>query len=186
MANLNSALLSGVLLASAILAAPEPATAQPVPNTGQVAAGVDVGLFLPTDSQLDSSFTGGGFFEFYLTPRLGLRTGVMSMRPGYQGRNDEQERQIRLGADLIYNWEYGQLHPFLGGGTGVHMLRTHAGGQNVGTNHNKLGFSALGGFEYFLSRDWTVKTEGRYHWVSDIPFVDPSGFALTVGLKRYF
>ena len=174
------------LLASVMLAMPAEAIAQPVPSTGQVAAGIDVGLFLPSDDQFDTSITGGGFFEFYLTPRIGVRTGVMAMRPSYQRGTDEQERQIRLGADLIYNWEYGHIHPFAGGGLGMHLLRTYDDGQNVGTNYSKVGVSALGGFEYFLNREWTVKTEGRYQWVGDIPLVNPNGFALTIGLKRYF
>jgi opacity protein-like surface antigen len=182
----TSTLFAVCLLGAALLATPATAAAQPVPDSGQVAAGVDLGLFLPPDDRLDSAFIGGGFFEFYLTPRVGVRTSVMSLRPEYQGRLDEQERQVRIGADVIYNWEYVQIHPFVGGGIGIHLMRTHARGDNVGINHNKLGISALGGFEYFINRDWAVKAEGRYQWVGDIPFVDPSGFALTLGIKRYF
>jgi opacity protein-like surface antigen len=177
---------ASVLLVGA-LAVPSHAHAQPVPNTGQVAAGIDVGLFLPSDDQFDSSITGGGYFEFYLSPRLGLRTGATAMRPAYTRGNGEQERQIRLGADLIYNWEGGRIHPFVGGGVGWHMMGLYdRDGVKVNDGHNRMGLSVLGGLELFMSREWALKAEGRYQSVGDIPLVDPSGFALTVGMKRYF
>jgi opacity protein-like surface antigen len=175
-------------LAMAVAAlTPTGAAAQPVPDAGQVAAGIDLGLFLPSDDQFDSSITGGGFFEFYLSPRVGLRTGVMAMRPAYTRGNGEQERQIRLGADLIYNWEGGNVHPFAGAGIGLHNFGLYdRDGVKVGESANKLGLSLLGGVELFLSREWTFKAEGRYQSVGESRRVDPSGFALTFGVKRYF
>lgn len=175
-----------ILLALSLVVMPSTAVAQPVPNEGQVAAGIDVGLFLPSDDQFESSITGGGFFEFYVTPRWGVRAGVMAMRPEYTRGVDEQERQIRLGADLIHNWEFGRVHPFAGAGLGWHMLRLYERGEHLGPSHNKLGVSALAGAEAFVSRDWTVKGEARYQFVGKTPLVDPSGFALTIGIKRYF
>jgi opacity protein-like surface antigen len=168
------------------LALPAPALGQPVPDRGQVALGAEVGIFLPSDDQLDSSITGGGLMEVYLTPRVGVRGSVKAMRPEYDRGTDEQERQVRLGADVIYNWEGGRLHPFAGGGVGLHFLRFTDNGEGIGDTDTKLGASVLGGFEYFLNRAWTIKTEGRYQWVDDKPLVDPDGFAVTFGLKRYF
>lgn len=176
------------LLAS-MLAVPAAVHAQPVPNEGQVAAGIDVGVFMPTDDQFDSSIVGGGFFEFYLSPRIGVRGGVTAMRPSYTRGNGEQERQMRLGADVIYNWESGAIHPFAGAGIGWHMMSLRdRDGVKVGAtpDHNRFGVSVLGGAEIFLNRDWAFKGEARYQKVAETPLVDPSGFALTVGLKRYF
>lgn len=173
----------GTLLATG---APAAAAAQPVPQAGQVAAGVDLGLFLPADAQFESSITGGGFFEFFLTSRAGLRAGAMAMRPAYVRGSGEQERQIRIAVDLVHNWEHGRVHPFAGAGVGLHLLRLWDEGVAVGERAAKLGVSALGGAEFFLSREWTLKAEGRYQWVGDRPLVNPDGFALTVGIKRYF
>lgn len=178
--------LSMLLLASWMTAMPATAAAQPVPDTGQVAAGLDVGMFLPTDEQFDSSITGGGFFEVYLTPRLGVRVGVMAMRPEYIRGNGEQERQLRIGGDVIYNWELGNVHPFAGGGLGMHRLQLNRDGDAVGPSSTKLGISGLGGFEFFMNREWTVKAEGRYQWVADTALVNPDGFSMTIGIKRYF
>jgi opacity protein-like surface antigen len=162
------------------------ASAQSVPDAGQFAAGADIGIFLPADDRLDASLTGGGFVETYLTPRVGVRGSVMTAAPGYARNSDEREQQIRIGADVIYNWEHGRIHPFAGGGLGVYVLRYYNGDENVGPNETNLGAAALGGLEYFLNRAWTLKTEGRYQWVTDRPLLDPDGFALTFGVKRYF
>lgn len=143
-------------------------------------------MFLPADDLLSGSFTGGGLVEVYVTPRLGLRASVSAIRAEYERDANQQERQVRLGGDLIYNWEGGRIHPFVGGGLGLHFLRYYDHGDNIEPNDTKFGASVLGGLEYFLNRAWTFKTEGRYQWVDDRPASDPDGFALTFGVKRYF
>jgi opacity protein-like surface antigen len=178
--------LHACLAVSIVLAAPSIASSQPVPNTGQLAAGADVGAFLPSDDQVDSSFIVGGFVEYYFTPRLSIRGSVSETRPSYERGTDEEERQLRLGADVIYNWEHGRIHPFAGGGLGMHRLRFYNDDDNLGSNDSNLGISGLGGVEVFLNRAWTFKIEGRYQWVDDRPAYDPDGFALTFGIKRYF
>lgn len=180
------ALRASVLVGIATLALPLPSSAQPVPNTGQVAAGFDIGAFLPADDQVDGSIIAAGFVEYYFAPRLGLRGSLAATRPEYSRGTDEQERQLRLGADVIYNWEQGKIHPFAGGGLGIHFLRFYDNGENVGPNDTTLGVSGLGGVEVFLNRAWTLKAEGRYQWVDDRPLYDPDGFAMTFGIKRYF
>jgi opacity protein-like surface antigen len=179
---LRASVLSGLIA----LAIPGTSSAQPVPNGGQVAVGGDIGVFLPSDDQTDGSFIAAGLVDYYFTPRLGIRGSVATTRPGYTRGTDEQERQIRLGADIIYNWEMGKIHPFAGGGLGIHFLRFYNNGDNVGPNDEKAGVSGLGGVEVFLNREWTFKLEGRYQWVDDRPLYDPDGFALTFGIKRYF
>ena len=162
------------------------AFAQPVPDEGQVAAGAELGIFFPTDERLDNGIMGGGLIEFYATPRVGIRGSVMAMRNTHLANDDIEERQLRIGGDVIYNWEYGAVHPFLGGGIGIHFLRSYVNDDNVGDNDTKFGAQILGGVEYFLNRAWTIKGEGRYQWVADRPQGNPDGFAVTAGIKRYF
>jgi opacity protein-like surface antigen len=165
---------------------PALAAGQPVPRSGQVAAGAEVGLYVPRDGRLQSGIVGGGHLEFYATPRVGIRGSATAIRTGYDRFDDDDERQLRFGLDLIYNWEYGTIHPFLGGGIALHRLSFHRGGRNVGPNDTQVGAQALGGIEFFLNQAWAVKTEARYQWVGDRPNLNPDGLALTVGLKRYF
>jgi hypothetical protein len=49
-----------------------------------------------------------------------------------------------------------------------------------------VGFTGLGGVEYFFHRRTTFKIEGRFMFVDDVGFSDPSGFAATFGIKQYF
>ena len=165
---------------------PVTANGQPVPDGGQVAAGAEIGMFIPTDEQLEPGITGGGLIEFYASPRVGIRGTVTAIRNGYDREDDDSERQLRFGADVIYNWEYGAVHPFLGAGLGVHLLRFYRDGDNEGPNDTEFGGNVLGGLEFFLNRAWTVKGEARYQWVADRPNLDPDGLGLTIGLKRYF
>jgi opacity protein-like surface antigen len=163
---------------------PTIAAAQPL--AGQFAAGGDVGLFFPADDQFDSAAIWGGFLEGYATRRVGIRGSVFVTSPEYERGTDEHERQIRLGADVIYNWEGGRVHPFVGAGLGAHLMQFTDNGEEIGDSDTRLGFGALGGLEYFVNRAWTVKGEVRYQWVDDQRGVDPDGVALTIGLKRYF
>lgn len=165
---------------------PAVAAAQPVPDAGQVAAGAEIGVFLPSDDLLDNGWVGGGLLEYYVTPRVGIRGSVMAIRAGYERPGDEEERQLRFGGDVIYNWEYGAVHPFAGAGLGMHLLRYYNDGDNIGENDTEFGAQILGGAEFFMNREWTVKAEGRYQWVGDRPLVDPDGFSLTIGIKKYF
>jgi opacity protein-like surface antigen len=108
------------------------------------------------------------------------------MRNEYDRGNDDEERQIRFGGDVIYNWEFGTVHPFAGVGLGYHLLRFYDDDENIEPNDNEAGVQVLGGAEFFLNRQWTIKGEARYQWVGDRPLVDPDGLGLTIGVKRYF
>lgn len=163
-----------------------PTIAGAQPRTGQVAAGADIGMFVPSDEQLQSGLMADGFVEFYATPRLGIRPIVTAIRSGYDRFDDDDERQLRVGVDVIYNWEGGRVHPFVGGGFGMHFLRFYRDGNNEGPNDTNFGTNVLGGLEFFMNRAWVVKLEGRYQWVQDRPNLDPDGFAALIGLKRYF
>ena len=183
----TSSFLNRCVVALSCLALfPAITAAQPVPDAGQVAAGAEIGMFIPADEQLDLGIIGGGLIEFYVSPRVGIRGTVTAIRNGYDREDDDSERQLRFGADVVYNWEYGAVHPFVGAGAGVHLLRFYRDGDNEGPNDNEFGAQVLGGLEFFLNRAWTVKGEGRYQWVADRPNLDPDGLGLTIGIKRYF
>lgn len=174
-----------VLMTLMVLVA-SPAFAQRrVPDAGMMAAGGEVGFFVP-DDEFDTSPIFGGLFEYYVTPRLGLRGSVLFMDPDFDRGTDDSLRNTRLGFDVIYNWEGGKWHPFVGGGLGVHMLQVKENGRSFGDSQNELGFTGLGGVEYFFNRRTTFKIEGRLMLVDDFGPSDPSGFAATFGIKRYF
>jgi opacity protein-like surface antigen len=182
---MNTSALHGIVLTAALmLFLPQTAAAQP--REGQVALGGDIGLFFPTDEQFDGALIGGGFVEIYPSARIGVRPSLFVTSPEYERGTDEHERQMRLGVDVIYNWERGRFHPFAGGGLGAHFLQFTHNDEEIGDSDTKLGVAALGGVEVFLNRAWTFKGEGRYHWVDDERGFNPDGLALTVGLKRYF
>jgi opacity protein-like surface antigen len=169
-----------------LLALPAATAAQPVPNAGQVAIGAEISVYFPADEQLAAGVLGGGLFEIYATPRIGIRTSVTALRNGYDREDDDDERQLRVGVDGIYNWERGAIHPFVGAGVGMHFMRFYRNGNNEGPNDTGFGAQVLGGAEIFLNRDWTTKLEGRYQWVQDRPNLNPDGLALSIGVKRYF
>ena len=94
--------------------------------------------------------------------------------------------QVPLTVDGIYNWEGGKWHPFVGAGLGVHFLRFTSDVPATDNTDTRLGFNVGGGVEYFLNRTVAVKGEGRSHAIEDARGEEPSGTALTVGLKTYF
>jgi hypothetical protein len=163
-----------------------PTLAAAQPRTGQTAIGADVGIYFPADDQLSNGLMADGFVEFYATPRVGVRGILTAIRNGYDREDDDDERQIRIGADVIYNWEGGAIHPFVGAGFGVHFLRFYRDGDNEGDNDTEVGTNLLGGLELFFSPSATVKIEGRYQWVPDRPSLDPDGFGVLIGFKKYF
>ena len=111
--------------------------------------GFDVGAFVPKDSAFDSSPLLNVLYEYYLTPRVSLRTEFGWADPSFKREGSDSLRQLPLRLDVNYN----------------------------------LG----GGIEYFLTRNLTVKGEGRYHIIDDTRTgLDPSGFAITGGVKTYF
>ena len=98
-------------------------------------------------------------YEYYVTPRVSLRTGFGWANPSYKGGALDSLRQVPLRLDVNYNWEGGRWHPFVGTGVGV---------------------------EYFFARNATIKGEARYHAITDTRAQDPSGLVMTIGLKTYF
>jgi opacity protein-like surface antigen len=87
---------------------------------------------------------------------------------------------------MVHNWEGGTIHPFVGAGIATYFLQRRNAGGNFGDSESKLGGTLFGGVEIFTSPTVAVKAEGRYHLVPRTFGLDPDGFALTVGLKKYF
>jgi opacity protein-like surface antigen len=157
-----------------------------VPDTNMIALGGDAGIFVPRDSSLDASPIIEGTVDFYVTPRLSLRPGVAFTDPPVSGISTSSLRQVRLAFDVVYNWEGGRWHPFAGGGLGAHFVQPKVNDNAFGSQETKLGVSVLGGIEYFLNRRFSLKGEGRFQGLNDVGGLDPSGIALTFGVKRYF
>ena len=171
------------------LVAGSPASAQRMPAAETTAVGGDVGLFFPKDDRLDRALDVGVFYEYYLSPRVSLRVGFSQADPEFEREDEDSFRQRRLDLSVIYNWEGGKIHPFVGAGFGAYFLQLKDNGESFGDGETKAGVSLGGGIEYFTSRTVSVKGEGRYHVVNndDLPFgLDPSGLSVMVGLKAYF
>ena len=181
------------LIAIVLALVPSVAAAQRTPRTDSAAVGGDVGVFRPDADALEPSLSLDGFYEYYVSPRTSLRLGVGWTNPEYEFDSDESLRYIRIGGDIIYNWEGGAVHPFVGAGLGVYLLQRRDRGDDIGDSEGKLGGVLLGGIEYFTSSTVSIKGEASYHLISnaDGGFAgrgprNPDGFKLTVGLKTYF
>jgi opacity protein-like surface antigen len=158
------------------------------PRTDSAAVGGEAGLFLPRADDLKSGLDLFGFYEYYLAPRTSLRLGLEWMHPDYDEDRDPDAsvRMIRIGGDMVYNWEGGTIHPFAGAGLGVYIIQPRNNGQNEGDSESKFGGSLFGGLEFFTNRTTSVKAEARYHVVPNVNGFNPDGLSLTVGLKKYF
>ena len=95
---------------------------------------------------------------------------------------------LRLLGTLLYNWEHGKWHPFVGAGAGIYNVEVDTESDDDDADETKAGFHFGGGIEYFVHRNIAVKGEALYHAVvaDDNEFfgLDPSGLSLTVGLKE--
>ncbi len=176
------------ILALVITLAPALAQAQ-TPQTDSAAVGGDVGLFFPKSDALKSGLALDGFYEYYLSPRTSVRFGLGWTAPKYDFENDESLRYVRVGGDVIYNWEEGAVHPFVGAGLGVYLMQPRENGNDVADSESKLGAVVLGGVEYFTGNTVALKAEASYHFISDVDNFgprNPNGLKLAIGLKKYF
>ena len=180
-------LIVGSLVLGLCVTVPVLALAQErVPHAGSTAVGIDVGAFVPTADQLDNSLLVNVLYEYYVTPRVSLRTGFGWADPAFKGTGIDSLRQLPLRLDVNYNWEGGRWHPFVGTGAGAYFMQFRNNGQSFGQTETKFGLNSGGGMEYFLNRNVALKAEGRYHAIANARGQEPSGVALTAGLKTYF
>lgn len=170
------------------LALPVVAAAQGrIPTEGSLAVAGNAGLFFPSDDVLESTPTVEGQIEFYMTPRLSVRFGLGWADPSLDFEDEDSLRQLRIGGDLIYNWERNAWHPYVGAGLGAHLVQFKDNGEDFGDGDTKLGIALLGGAEYFFGDRTSIKGEGRYQFAQDTDTgFDPSGFVLMGGIKQYF
>jgi hypothetical protein len=171
---------------AAILCLPSTAAAQRMPHQNAGALGAEGAVFMPKQDGMTTGPDFGGFYEHYLTARNGLRLMAEYSNPKFDREHSDSVRQVRVGADLVHNWEGGKVHPFVGAGLGAYFLQQKDNGSDFGDSGTKLGGTLLGGVEYFTSKTFSVKGEARYHIVSKWNGYDPSGLALTIGVKGYF
>ena len=171
----------------AILGLPSVTAAQArMPHKDAGALGADVGVFLPKEDALTAGLVLEGFYEYYLTARDSVRVGAGWLNPKFETESSDSLRQIRIAVDLVHNWEGGAVHPFVGAGLGTYFLQFRDNGNNVGDSETKFGGTIFGGAEFFTSNTFAVKGEARYHVVSKVNDFNPSGLALTIGVKSYF
>jgi opacity protein-like surface antigen len=106
--------------------------------------------------------------------------------PGVED-HDESLRRVGLLVDVIYNWERGKWHPFVGAGIGAYFFQPRAGGQSFREDETNLGGTIGGGIEYFTTRTTVIKGEVQYFFIDQgsLP-QSPSALALTIGIKKYF
>lgn len=169
------------------VAVPAVATAQGrMPHRDAGAIGGEVGIFLPKEDLLTKGPVIEGFYEHYLTARDSVRVGVGWLNPKWEPETSDSLRQIRIAVDFVRNWEGGAVHPFVGAGLGTYFIQFRDNGENAGDSDTKIGGTVFGGVEYFTSDTFAVKGEARYHIVAKTDAFNPSGLALTFGVKRYF
>ena len=157
-----------------------------MPHQGAGAVSGELAVFLPQQSGMTTGPALGGFYEHYLSARNSLRVGADWANPKQEANSNARTRQIRLGGDLIHNWEGGAVHPFVGAGLGAYFLQPRVDGTNVGARATKLGGTLIGGMEIFTSNTFSVKGEARYNLVQKSGAYDPSGLSLAIGVKSYF
>ena len=157
-----------------------------VPHTGQTALGVDVRAFVPADSQFDNALLVNALLEYYVTPRVSLRTSFGLTDPGYKTESIDSLRQVPLRVDVNYNWEGGRWHPFVGAGVGAYFLQFKDNDQPFGSSETKAGFNLGGGVGYFLQPNARIQRRrtlshpgqcsgrsgsvraGTHRWIEDV------------------
>ena len=74
----------GVMVLVSCIGWPAVAAAQErAPHTGSTAVGIDVGAFLPAENEFDNALIVSALLEYYVTPRVSLRTDFGLTDPGF-------------------------------------------------------------------------------------------------------
>jgi Outer membrane protein beta-barrel domain len=175
------------ILSTLFVAAANVAAAQGrVPAAESGAVGGDIGVMAPRGDRLGTGLALEGFYEYYFTSRASLRLGLGWADLPFDGDEDDSLRSLRVPIDLVYNWEYGDVHPFVGAGMGIYFVQPKDNGESLGDSETKLGATFSGGAEFFTGPTLAIKGEARYHLVGDVFGANPGGLSVTIGLKKYF
>jgi hypothetical protein len=162
-----------------------PASAQ-TPDTGLIGVGGDIGVFFP-DEAFEKTLTLDGYGEYYVTPRISVRTLFGWAKPGFENQTENHFRQVKLLFNGVYNWEMGTWHPYATFGAGAYFVRVLLDDVEDPDSETRGGINFGGGIEYFMDDRAAIKGEVRWDIVSEPPGLpDASGFTFTLGYKRYF
>ena len=178
---------TAAILCVLLLGLPAASSAQArMPHKDAGAIGGEVGVFLPKQDGMTTGPVVEGFYEYYVNARDSLRVGAGWANPKFERESVDSVRQVRIAVDLLHNWEGGAIHPFVGAGVGTYFLQVKDNGESFGDSQTKFGGTLIGGVEFFTSNTFAVKGEARYHVVMKSNGYNPSGLALTIGVKSYF
>ena len=178
-------LITRSILLALVTVTPSIASAQ-TPRADSAAVGGDIGIFFPASDSMKSGPTLEGFYEYYPTARTSVRLGLGWANPKLDFDDEDSIRWFRVAGDVVYNWEGGSVHPFVGGGLGIYFLQQRDNGESIGDSETKFGGTLFGGAEFFLNNTVSVKGEARYHLIANVNDYNPDGLALTIGVKKYF
>jgi opacity protein-like surface antigen len=164
-----------------------PAAAQ---QAGMWAVGGSIGAAGPADPSLQRGLEGAGNIEGYLTPRVSIRGQVGYTSWDITGRHfTGTVSPLYADGNLVYNVNFGVVHPYVTGGVGVyHYHGSVTGAQDQ--SDTKPGVNGGGGVEIFLNRSVTFTSELLYHKVGAFSspvtvFNDGSFWRFGVGAKVY-
>src|SRR5215470_12634473 len=100
---------------------PAPARAASVPDVGMIGIGASISPTAATNSAyLDNGLELAGNVEGYVTPRLSVRGQIGTAWWNITGLSYTGSIQpVFFLGNLVYNWEYGLVHPYVTAGGGV-------------------------------------------------------------------
>ncbi len=150
----------------------------PAPAEGDFAVGANLGFSNAFDNDFDGTeLILSGTFEYFLQDRISLR-GLLGFTE-FEGPRDFDVEVTIINANVAYNWNQGEWHPFVTGGVGFYNVDPDFGEDDL-----EIGLNFGGGFFYMFDADWAVTAEGLFHGVSgDGP---DSFFTGTGGIKYFF
>jgi hypothetical protein len=103
----------------------------------------EIGWFIPRDDALEPGPSLEGFYEYYFSARQSFRLGLGWVRPKFDNDERRKLRYLRVPIDVVYNWEGGAVHPFVGAGLGIYILQETLDGDDRGDSETKLGRHAV-------------------------------------------
>jgi hypothetical protein len=163
-----------------------------VPDAGMIAIGASISPTTETNSQfLGNGLEIAGNVEGYVTPRFSVRGQVGTAFWDIVGLSYPGTLQpIFFLGNAVYNWEAGDLHPYVTAGGGMYHYAFDEAGVTGSTT--KPGLDLGGGVEYFFLPDTTLTGELLMHRVGNVPTnratlgFKGSFWSFTVGAKHYF
>src|SRR6516225_5800123 len=90
-----------------MLGLPTAAWAQRMPHADANGLGIEVGFFTPRQSGMGTGPNIEGTFEHYFEARDSVRVDVGWMRAQQNNDSNKNVRQVRVGGDVLHNWEGG-------------------------------------------------------------------------------